>query len=111
MFTSSDGEPPATNTISSINLLPWDPPYGFIAPLYAGWPPSLPTYSITCSCVCSDLRTRMACPNYEVVRIETGVLQSGFQPRTVANLALKTPGAQHSLFKPDETNHHANDKR
>ena len=39
-------------------------------------------------CVCSGLRTRMAFPNDEVVRIGTGVLQPGFQPRTVANPAL-----------------------
>ena len=39
-------------------------------------------------CVCSGLRTRMACPNYGVARIGTGVLQPGFQPWTVANPAL-----------------------
>ena len=47
--------------------------------------------------LCSGLRTRIECPNYEVVRI----VQPVFQPRTVANLSLDF-GCPHSLFKPND---------
>ena len=36
-------------------------------------------------CVCYGLRNRMVCSNYKVERIVTGVLQTGFQPRILAN--------------------------
>ena len=39
-------------------------------------------------CVCSGIRTRIVCPNYEVARIVTRVSQPGIQPQTVANPAL-----------------------
>ena len=35
-----------------------------------------------CLYVCYGLWTRMVYPNYEVVRIVTGVLQPRFRPRT-----------------------------
>ena len=44
------------------------------------------------------LWTRMACPNYEVVRIWTELLRPGFQPRTGVTTALNT-GAWRALFK------------
>ena len=33
-----------------------------------------------CVCLCYGIRTRIACPNYELVKI----IQPGFQPQTVA---------------------------
>ena len=43
-----------------------------------------------CSIVCSvlGLWAKMTCPNYEVARIGTGVLQPGFQIWTVTNPSL-----------------------
>ena len=46
--------------------------------------------------LCSGIRNRIACPNYEVVR----VVQLRFQPRTVDNLDLDY-GSPHSLFNPN----------